>query len=327
MADLLPGRVLFGGDHVEPNGWVKLWRKARYDQKVKALSDSAFRLWVNLLMMASTDHKTAGQLLNEATGEALSLRAIANDVGLARSVVERGLKQLCDLGMCERRPLPFNCQGYLYRIPKFGQYQPVANCPAGGTPVPQEGQSDEGGVPQTVPETVPVAGRFAGQRGVPQEGQLPLIDTANAERTASEDCPAGGTEPSGRSREVEKTSTTTPYAPSSDAEDAVPPKPKRQRRKADAGDTPREEDADQKFIRKAFERLTSTGLPTGSLKQYGTVRDWVRKRGYELAAEWVDQHEQRGKPMPVGTDPWTWFATNMAEALRKPWTWKPGWKP
>jgi len=143
--------------------------------------------------------------------------------------------------------------------------------------------------------------------------------------------------------EVEVT-TRTPYAPSPPAEDAVGEylidadgvpaaklaKRRRRSSKAEGQDDSgkrREEDPDQKFIHKAFERLTSTDLPTGSLAQYGTVRDWVKKRGYPLAAKWVDQHEQLGKPMPVGVDAWSWFATNLAEAMRKPWVWDPTWKP
>ena len=197
---------------MEPTGWIKLWRKSRYDQRVRALSDSEFRLWVNLLMFASNDGRTAGQIVNEVSGEPLSIRAIAAEVGMAQTVVFRGLVRLCELGLCERRPHPFNRQGHIYRIPKFSRYQDTVNRSATGTPVPPGEQSEKPTVPQTVPESVPPGERFAEQDGVPPgERSLPLAQLPQAQM-AHQKRSATGTGPSRRSREVEKTSKATSSA-------------------------------------------------------------------------------------------------------------------
>jgi len=203
---------------LEPNGWVRLWRQMRYDEKVQALTDSEFRVWVLLLLIASTNPRTHGQLLNDETGEPLSLRGIAKAIGMPSSVVGRALKRLCEpMGMVTRRPLPYNPQRAVYRVSNFGRYQvpdqrpPEQDRPATGTACPATGTVEQA--------CVPLQGHFPGQWGVPELGhntqQSPEPSDAACKRTV----PLQGQLPQGEVKDVKTTPNTSSSSTTTEEEE------------------------------------------------------------------------------------------------------------
>ena len=99
------------------HGWVKLFRKALYDPKIRELPISRRWVFVAYLLAAADSGKHRGYLIN-TKGTPMSARERADIAATGHSVVLRAESQLIELGLLER-----NAFGWI-KVRNYHKYQP-----------------------------------------------------------------------------------------------------------------------------------------------------------------------------------------------------------
>jgi DNA-binding MarR family transcriptional regulator len=273
---------------VEHNGWIKLHRKMLHDEKVRVLSLSEHKLWVSAMLIASSHAKILGYLAKEGFLP-MSAGEIAEEVGLPKSVVWRGLRRLCELGLLERGPWPFDRRLQVYRVVNFARYQSAIVVP----PAARSSEQPAEIVPPAARPVPPAA------RSAPKKPQVP-VQTSPEEVREVKALRLGCTE--------EEEEDVHPPANSVAGELVLT---------AEEGPKTREESEKQRLIRKGFEHLT--GQPIAKIKNVARFHKSCNRllslHGIDWYKAWVDSLRQREEKMPEGCIPEIWFPDAYRTAM------------